>query len=229
MPDPTAASAPLIHARNLTKRFASLTAVDGIDFDVARGESFGFLGPNGAGKTSAMRMIGCVSPVSDGTLTILGPGPGHPRTRDPRAAGRGAPAGHPGHGAVGPGQPRDLRSVLRADPGGVAGSRGRPPRLRAAGRASERQGRAPLGRHEAPADHRSGPDQRAVHPAARRAHHGPGSTGQAPALGAPLPAQAARRDARPHHPLHGRGRAAVRPAGGDGQAGGSPRRDRRAS
>ena len=72
MPDPTAVSAPLIHARNLTKRFASLTAVDGIDFDVARGESFGFLGPNGAGKTSAMRMIGCVSPVSDGTLTILG-------------------------------------------------------------------------------------------------------------------------------------------------------------
>jgi lipooligosaccharide transport system ATP-binding protein len=72
MPDPTTAPAPLIHARNLTKRFASLTAVDGIDFDVARGESFGFLGPNGAGKTSAMRMIGCVSPVSDGTLTILG-------------------------------------------------------------------------------------------------------------------------------------------------------------
>ncbi len=72
MPDPTAASAPLIHARNLTKRFASLTAVDGIDFDVARGESFGFLGPNGAGKTSAMRMVACVSPVSDGTLTILG-------------------------------------------------------------------------------------------------------------------------------------------------------------
>ncbi len=72
MPDPTAVSAPLIHARNLTKRFASLTAVDGIDFDVARGESFGFLGPNGAGKTSAMRMIGCVSPVSDGTLRVLG-------------------------------------------------------------------------------------------------------------------------------------------------------------
>ncbi len=72
MPDPTITPEPLIHARNLTKRFASLTAVDGIDFDVARGESFGFLGPNGAGKTSAMRMIGCVSPVSDGTLTILG-------------------------------------------------------------------------------------------------------------------------------------------------------------
>jgi lipooligosaccharide transport system ATP-binding protein len=46
--------------------------VDGIDFDLQRGEAFGFLGPNGAGKTSTMRMIGCVSPVTDGTLTVLG-------------------------------------------------------------------------------------------------------------------------------------------------------------
>jgi lipooligosaccharide transport system ATP-binding protein len=62
----------LIHARGLTKRFAAFTAVDGIDFDVAPGEAFGFLGPNGAGKTSTMRMIGCVSPVSGGTLRVLG-------------------------------------------------------------------------------------------------------------------------------------------------------------
>src|SRR5579864_7428077 len=66
------AEAPLIHARGLTKRFGELTAVDGIDFDVARGEAFGFLGPNGAGKSSTMRMIGCVSPITDGTLTVLG-------------------------------------------------------------------------------------------------------------------------------------------------------------
>ena len=71
MPDPTSASTPLIHARGLTKRFGTFTAVHGIDFDVAPGESFGFLGPNGAGKTSTMRMIACVSPVSDGTLRIL--------------------------------------------------------------------------------------------------------------------------------------------------------------
>ncbi len=62
----------LIHARGLTKRFGEFTAVDAIDFDVATGESFGFLGPNGAGKTSTVRMIGCVSPVSEGTLTVLG-------------------------------------------------------------------------------------------------------------------------------------------------------------
>jgi lipooligosaccharide transport system ATP-binding protein len=70
--DPTTS---LIHARGLTKRFGGFTAVDAIDFDVAAGESFGFLGPNGAGKTSTMRMIGCVSPLSGGSLRILGQDP----------------------------------------------------------------------------------------------------------------------------------------------------------
>jgi lipooligosaccharide transport system ATP-binding protein len=63
---------PLIRARGLVKRFGSFTAVDGIDFDLQRGEAFGFLGPNGAGKSSTMRMIGCVSPPSAGELSILG-------------------------------------------------------------------------------------------------------------------------------------------------------------
>jgi lipooligosaccharide transport system ATP-binding protein len=65
----------MIYARGLVKRFGDLLAVDGIDFDVKRGEAFGFLGPNGAGKSSTMRMIGCVSPVTDGTLRILGQDP----------------------------------------------------------------------------------------------------------------------------------------------------------
>jgi lipooligosaccharide transport system ATP-binding protein len=65
----------LIHARELTKKFGSMTAVDAIEFDVAPGEAFGFLGPNGAGKTSTMRMIGCVSPRSGGTLEVLGMDP----------------------------------------------------------------------------------------------------------------------------------------------------------
>src|SRR6476660_8022152 len=67
--------APLITARGLGKRFGELVAVDAIDFDVGRGEAFGFLGPNGAGKTSTMRMIACVSPVTSGTLTIFGEDP----------------------------------------------------------------------------------------------------------------------------------------------------------
>ena len=66
------AETSLIHARGLVKRFGDLVAVDGIDFDVAKGEAFGFLGPNGAGKSSTMRMIGCVSPPTGGTLRILG-------------------------------------------------------------------------------------------------------------------------------------------------------------
>ncbi|GAA4961703.1 ABC transporter ATP-binding protein [Actinoplanes utahensis] len=65
----------LIHARGLVKRFDGFTAVDGIDVDVRPGEAFGFLGPNGAGKSSTMRMIGCVSPPSDGVLRILGMDP----------------------------------------------------------------------------------------------------------------------------------------------------------
>ncbi len=63
---------PLIHAHGLVKRFGELVAVDAIDFDLHRGEAFGFLGPNGAGKTSTMRMIGCVSPVTEGTLRVFG-------------------------------------------------------------------------------------------------------------------------------------------------------------
>ena len=63
---------PLIHARGLVKRFGAFTAVDGVNFDLYRGEAFGFLGPNGAGKSSTMRMIGCVSPPSEGELSILG-------------------------------------------------------------------------------------------------------------------------------------------------------------
>jgi lipooligosaccharide transport system ATP-binding protein len=82
--DPAPDSA-LIRARGLTKRFGEFVAVDAIDFDVATGESFGFLGPNGAGKTSTMRMIGAVSPVTEGALTVLGL---DPRTQGPQIRAR---------------------------------------------------------------------------------------------------------------------------------------------
>ena len=67
----------MIEAHGLTKRYGDFIAVDGIDFAVARGETFGFLGPNGAGKSSTMRMIGAVSPASGGTLRVLGQDPEH--------------------------------------------------------------------------------------------------------------------------------------------------------
>ena len=66
----------LVEARALTKRFASFVAVDAVDFAIRPGETFGFLGPNGAGKTSTMRMIACVSPVTDGELRVVGLEPG---------------------------------------------------------------------------------------------------------------------------------------------------------
>jgi lipooligosaccharide transport system ATP-binding protein len=65
----------LISARELSKQFEALVAVDHIDFDVQGGEVFGFLGPNGAGKTSTMRMIGCTSPRSGGDLQVMGMDP----------------------------------------------------------------------------------------------------------------------------------------------------------
>lgn len=65
-------SAPVISASALTKSFGDFVAVDAVDLEVAAGECFGMLGPNGAGKTSTMRMIGCVSPVTAGALTVLG-------------------------------------------------------------------------------------------------------------------------------------------------------------
>ena len=61
-----------VSARGLAKKYGDFVAVDSIDFDVEQGEAFGFLGPNGAGKSTTMRMIGCVSPMSAGSLQIFG-------------------------------------------------------------------------------------------------------------------------------------------------------------
>src|SRR5690242_6617902 len=66
----------MIYASGLRKSFvaggATVEAVKGIDVEVRPGEYFGFLGPNGAGKSSTMRMVAAVSPVTGGTLRILG-------------------------------------------------------------------------------------------------------------------------------------------------------------
>lgn len=68
-------SEELIVARGLTKSYGEFTAVDGIDFSVYKGESFGLLGPNGAGKSTTMRIIGATSQRTSGTITILGKDP----------------------------------------------------------------------------------------------------------------------------------------------------------
>ena len=65
----------VIRAKNLTKKYKDFVAVDGIDFEVKRGESFGLLGPNGAGKSTTMKMISSVYQRTGGELTILGKEP----------------------------------------------------------------------------------------------------------------------------------------------------------
>ena len=71
----------IVEARRLVKKYPDLVAVNGIDFHIQEGEAFGLLGPNGAGKTSTLRMMGCASPVSGGSLHVLG----RDVAREPRA------------------------------------------------------------------------------------------------------------------------------------------------
>jgi lipooligosaccharide transport system ATP-binding protein len=69
----------LIVVKNLVKQFGYFTAVNGINFSVKQGESFGLLGPNGAGKSSTMRILGATSQRTSGEVLILG--------KDPEQAG----------------------------------------------------------------------------------------------------------------------------------------------
>lgn len=62
----------VISVKNLTKKFGDFTAVDGISFDVQKGEIFGFLGPNGSGKTTTIRMMLGLLPPTDGDVDVLG-------------------------------------------------------------------------------------------------------------------------------------------------------------
>jgi ABC-2 type transport system ATP-binding protein len=70
---------PVVTARGLTKRYGAATVVDGIDFDVAKGEIFGLLGPNGAGKTTTILMMLGLTEVSGGEIRVLD----HDPVRDP--------------------------------------------------------------------------------------------------------------------------------------------------
>ena len=68
-------SEPVIRAENIAKKYGDFVAVDGISFEVQRGESFGLLGPNGAGKSTTMKMIAAVSTRTSGNLEVLGMDP----------------------------------------------------------------------------------------------------------------------------------------------------------
>ncbi|HNW43164.1 MAG TPA: ABC transporter ATP-binding protein [Elusimicrobiales bacterium] len=63
---------PVIKAAGLRKYYDDLCAVNGIDFEINRGECFGLLGPNGAGKTTTVKMLTCALPLSGGDITVEG-------------------------------------------------------------------------------------------------------------------------------------------------------------
>ena len=62
----------ILETNGLTRRFGSLTAVDGLNLSVAEGEVFGLLGPNGAGKTTVIKMLTTLLPPTAGTATVVG-------------------------------------------------------------------------------------------------------------------------------------------------------------
>ena len=68
----TDAAGAAVDVRGLVKRFGSLTAVDGVSFDVRPGEIFGFLGPNGAGKSTTISMLCTLLTPTEGTATVAG-------------------------------------------------------------------------------------------------------------------------------------------------------------
>jgi ABC-2 type transport system ATP-binding protein len=63
---------PVISVAGLTKRYGEIEAVRGIDFEVERGETFGFLGPNGAGKTTTIKILCTLANATSGTASVAG-------------------------------------------------------------------------------------------------------------------------------------------------------------
>jgi ABC-2 type transport system ATP-binding protein len=72
MTEATRQTTAAIHARGLSKRFGAVTAVDGLDLDIAHGEVFGFLGPNGSGKSTTIRMLCGLLLPTRGDISVLG-------------------------------------------------------------------------------------------------------------------------------------------------------------
>ncbi len=73
--------------RNLRKRYDTLTAVDGVSFDIRRGEIFGLLGPNGAGKTTTISMLAGILPPTEGEIVVAGHDAAHAGMAVKRALG----------------------------------------------------------------------------------------------------------------------------------------------
>ena len=197
----------VIEVHDIVKTYDGRVAVDGVSFDVEEGEIFAILGPNGAGKTTTVESIAGLRTPDSGAITVLGLDP----QRDHAALRQ--QVGVQLQESQLPDQLRvrealDLYASFYETPAdwhaliddlGLGDHAGQG--LRQALRRSEaaavdraRARREPADRGARRADHRPGPAGPARHLGPDRGHPRPG------------------RDRRPRHPLHGRGRAAGRPA-----------------
>jgi ABC-2 type transport system ATP-binding protein len=68
----TTSAKPIVIVKKLSKTYDDKKAVDGISFEVYKGEIFGILGPNGAGKTTTLEMIEALRPIDEGSITVDG-------------------------------------------------------------------------------------------------------------------------------------------------------------
>ncbi len=110
----TQSGEPVIRVKDLKKHYGDVKAVDGVTFEVARGEVFGMLGPNGAGKTTTIEVLEGLRPPDSGTVEVFGLDVcRHPESIKQRIGVQlqtrvAVPATH-GHRAAGP-----VRQLLRA-------------------------------------------------------------------------------------------------------------------
>ena len=201
-----------ISAERLVRRFGGVTAVDGVDLRIRRGEIYGFLGPNGAGKSTTVRVLCTLLSPTAGRAVVAGYDVADRAGEGPAADRRGAPGGRAGsqadrHRAAALAGPA-VRPVASADR--QAASRpGTADRHRRCARPAYWH---LFGRHEAPArpGRGPGPQPRGLVPRRADNRSGPGEPG--PDVGRGPPAQPrARHDHLPDHSVPGRGRRAGRP------------------
>ena len=196
----------VISVAGLSKRYGSTVAVDGVSFEVHRGEIFGLLGRNGAGKTTTVECLEGLRRADAGTLRVLGLDPGTQAVQLRRRIGCQLQESALPHTIK---VWEALQWFASFTPHPVDW----PDLLEQWGLADKRNAavRAAVRRAAAAAVHRPGPGQRPAGRLPGRDDHRPGPGRPARRLGPRPPHPRPRHHRRAGHPLHGRGRAAVRP------------------
>ncbi len=202
----TADSAPSLLVRGLRKRYADVVAVDGLDLEIRAGECFGLLGPNGAGKTTTIEICEGLTEPDEGEVLVLGRRWGEHDRELRELLGISLQETQFSEKLTVEETVRLFRSFYRRGPstGEVIGT----VQLQ---EKRDRAGRPALRRTAPAAGPRLRPGGRPLPPLPRRAHHRTRSPVPPPALGADRAVQGRRPRHPAHHPLYGRGRAALRP------------------